>query len=195
MRLSGIPFWVWPVAGIAIILLVTGVSWLPRYTTSNPDFCLSCHSTGETPDRSPQSLVHPTYDMVSCTDCHAKPGPIPILDGYQDGYSADPERVNDNCRRCHGGIADKKEVEFEHNEYDIRIPHKFHLEVVGAQCTDCHRNIAHEMISPATNRPHMDYCFQCHTTPQSRTCTKCHVEGIPSPSTPPLAQGGGVDSS
>lgn len=180
MRLPNLPFWVWPVGGIILIMLVSGVSWLPRFTTASPAYCLSCHGTGETPDRSLTSKVHPGYDRVGCTDCHAKPGILPVFDGYQEGYSADPDRVNANCRRCHSNILKDEQEGFKFNELSVRIPHQFHLELVGAQCTDCHRNVAHELASPATNRPKMDYCFQCHATPQSQSCTKCHPGGLPS---------------
>lgn len=172
-------FWLWPLGGIALILGFNVFMSLPRFSTSNPAFCLTCHGTRETPDKSVQSRVHPSYNVVTCTDCHAKPGFVGVIDGYREGFSADPERVNPNCLRCHSNIVDKALKDFKYNVMNIRIPHKFHIETVGAKCTDCHANVAHDLSDERTNRPHRDYCFRCHTgaasqPADSKFCTKCH---------------------
>jgi cytochrome c5 len=174
------PFWVWPLGAIVLILGVSGVSWLPRFTTSDPDFCLSCHSRGDTPYIGEPSLVHPGWDKVSCTQCHAEPGQQVIVDLYKEGVSADPERLRNNCLRCHSETALTNEQDgFKFNKMEIRIPHRFHVETVGAECVDCHRNIAHDKREKPTNRPRMDYCYTCHS--QSDSCLKCHQNGIPTP--------------
>lgn len=175
-------FWIWPVGGIALILGFNVAMSLPRFSTSNPTFCLTCHGTGETPDKSVQSNVHPSYSVVTCTDCHAKPGFAGVIDGYREGFSANPARVSANCQRCHGNIGERDPSTYKYNVMNIRIPHKFHIEAVGAQCTDCHTNVAHDLSDKGSNRPQMDYCFRCHTSPagasaaasDGKFCAKCH---------------------
>jgi len=76
---------------------------------------------------------------------------------------------------------------FKYNEKNIRMPHKLHLDA-GAKCAICHKDIAHDLRQPQTNRPRMDYCFQCH--PSTDKCDKCHPGGPPKEETyippPPL---------
>lgn len=184
MNLSRLPLWLWPVAGILVISGFNGVTWLPKFTSSNATYCLTCHGTGETPDMGKPSEVHPGYDKVTCTQCHANPGQMVITEGYRGGYSADPARVSAECIRCHKDVGTMSPDTFRFNVMDIKIPHRFHVETVQAKCTDCHRNIAHDLAEEATNRPRMEYCFQCHKTPQSQTCTKCHAKSISPPRTP-----------
>lgn len=162
-----------------IVLASLPLLGVANYTTTNPSFCLSCHATGETPDMSRRSLVHPGYDKVKCVDCHAKPGQVLIAEGYRGGFKAEPERVSPNCLRCHQNMITDEQVDFKFNVNNVRIPHRFHIDTVGAYCTDCHRNIAHDFGEPQTNRPRMSYCMQCHQP--TDTCMKCHPAGIPNP--------------
>jgi len=182
-RLLVLPFWVWAALGIVLTVVAYGALSLPRFTTAatpvGSAFCLTCHGTKETPDKSKASLVHPSYFQVGCADCHATHGQFPIAEGYRGGFQAERGAVDANCRRCHASMAQTNEqVGFKFNEYDIKIPHQFHLQI-GAQCTDCHRNIAHDLREQPTNRPRMDYCFECHVTKESQTCSKCHASSIP----------------
>ncbi len=179
-----------PVWGIiivaAVIVAVMPILGLAHFTTTNPSFCLTCHSTGETADMSQPSKVHPSYSVVSCIDCHADNGGYKhlITDGYRGGYSASPERVSSNCERCHANMISKDDTKgFQHNPLNIYIPHDKHM-AIGAKCTDCHRNIAHDLNINPTNRPRMAYCFQCHSSQTS--CTTCHPGGPPkgAPTTP-----------
>lgn len=180
MKIPRLPIWTWVLGGIALIVMVNVVAWVPRYSTSQSGFCISCHSTGETPDVSKPSKVHPDYAKVGCVDCHANPTDPPVIkEGYMGGYSAQPSRLNENCLRCHKDMVTNEQKGFIYNKYDIRIPHKFHLETAGAKCTDCHHNITHDFNPEPTNRPRMEYCFTCHQTAESRTCSKCHPDGLP----------------
>ena len=184
-KLLVLPFWAWAALGIVLTVAAYGALSLPRFTTAatpvGSAFCLTCHGTKETPDKAMASLVHPGYFQVGCTDCHATHGQFPIAEGYRGGFQAERGAVDANCRRCHSGMTQtNEEVDFQFNEQGIKIPHQFHLEI-GAQCTDCHRNVAHDLREQPTNRPRMEYCFECHTTRQSQTCTKCHASNIPQP--------------
>lgn len=173
-----IPLWVWTVSGIAMIGAVNMALWLPHFVTADAKYCLTCHATGETPSKAAGSGVHPDYDKVTCVDCHAKPGQRIAVEGYRGGFSAVPAFVSNNCSRCHQQmyISDEQSG-YLFNELDIRIPHKKHLTGIGAQCTDCHRNVAHDYGVEASNRPLMEYCYNCHKKTES--CSTCHPKGLP----------------
>lgn len=158
-----------PVVGVPSVVLA-------RYTTSDSSFCLSCHGTGDTPDRGVPSEVHPDFNRVSCVDCHARPGQI-VFEGYAKGFMAEPERVTSNCTRCHAGMAQRTDqLGFKFNPQKIAIDHRAHLDR-GATCVSCHANVAHDLREPRTNRPQMDSCYSCHSRTDS--CTKCHGGAIP----------------
>lgn len=183
MRFLSWPFWVWPMSIAGVVLMFGAVSWLPRFTTSAAPYCLSCHATGETQNVSAESLVHPPYTKVGCTECHAKPGQFVIVNIYREGVFAEPEKVSANCLRCHKQILSNEQANFKLNSMEIRIPHEFHVKAVGVSCTLCHQNIAHDYSENPTNRPRMEYCFTCHSpaTSSGDFCLKCHQKGIPSP--------------
>lgn len=165
---------------LAGALLATGplLAWLPRYTTSDPAYCLTCHGgTGNLPNRGVGSKVHPSFAQVTCVDCHAKRGML-IYEGYKSGFMSEPERVAPNCLHCHEEMtARNDQADFKFNTFHVKVPHKLHFDL-GARCTDCHSNIVHDLRAVQTNRPRMEYCSQCHAT-TVETCTKCHGSGIP----------------
>jgi hypothetical protein len=143
---------------------------LERYTTSNEDFCMTCHYKMWGEDFLVHSNIHP--DSVRCPQCHANHKEIIPKD-----FSADSDRVNPNCVRCHGDIFKKSDTEgFKYNVMNIKMPHKFHLQEVEAKCVDCHYNIKHDKFHPITNRPRMEVCFECHDEETTR-CSKCHTRG------------------
>ncbi len=173
------PLWAW---GLVLLLVVGSAawaaSWLPRHTTSNPEYCLTCHGeNGGLANRGVPSLVHPSLAEVRCVDCHSKPHQF-LYEGYRQGFMAEPDRVGPNCVRCHEEMANRMdETGFKFNALQIRIPHKLHVEL-GTRCTDCHLNIAHDLRSSPTNRPQMGYCAQCHAV-TVESCSKCHPAGVP----------------
>ena len=172
-----LPLTLWiALLAIAVPLALVPLVTLARHTTSNPGFCLSCHGVGDTPDRGVRSLVHPSFDSVGCTDCHARPGQI-VFDGYVQGFLAEPERVSGNCVRCHSEMTSTNaQPDFRYNFLDIKITHRQHLDA-GATCTTCHKNVAHDLRQPPTNRPRMETCFQCHSTTEA--CATCHQKSPP----------------
>ncbi len=177
-RFPNWPVWLWLVVAFVAAIPAVGVPGvvLAHYTTSNASFCLTCHGTGDTPDRSVPSVVHPSFDQVSCVDCHAKPGQI-VFEGYVKGFQAEPEWVSANCIRCHQSMPQKTDNSgFKFNARGIIINHSAHL-ARGATCVTCHSNIAHDLREPRTNRPRMDACLTCHSS--SDSCTKCHGNNIP----------------
>ncbi|GEM_PF-4416681 len=178
MSANRFPKWLWGAAVIVLIVAVNLVMALVHFVTANPVSCLSCHGTGGTPDMSKGSLVHPTYAQVKCVDCHAKPGQYVLVEGYRGGFSADPPKLSASCVRCHSDVPSRQNaLGFKFNPVKIDLSHKAHLER-GANCTDCHQNLAHDPSPEPTNRPRMEYCYQCHD--RSTSCTKCHGTSIPS---------------
>jgi len=189
LRLLRLPVRVWLVLGGLALIAVPVVGALPRYTTSNSAYCASCHGTGDIPDRTIPSEVHPGFDEVTCVDCHGKPGQI-VYDGYRKGFMAEPERVGPSCLRCHEEIASRNDqAGFKFNVMDIKVPHKLHADL-GARCVDCHANVAHDLKEPQTNRPRMEYCAQCHAA-TTEACSKCHGTGVP-PGPIPVAPPAGM---
>lgn len=187
-RLRRLPRWIWFIVGVGMLpLLAIPAVALARYTTSSPPYCTQCHGTGETPVTALRSMVHPRTDQVACVQCHAKPGQI-VFEGYVKGFMAEPERVNQNCVRCHQNITTTNDQEgFLFNFFEIRVPHKFHLQL-GATCVTCHSNVAHDFQVPPTNRPRKEVCSQCHAA--TAACSKCHIgelptEVMPIPASPP----------
>lgn len=163
------------VLGILIVPLVVGITFfgaIEKYTTGTPQFCMSCHAHQGNIDFLASSTRHPK--KVTCPECHADHTVLVPRD-----FKADDERVNANCRRCHTDVLEK-EPNYNNNPLKIIMNHQFHLEGVGAQCTDCHRNISHDKIEPVTNRPRMEFCFQCHQV-NRETCSKCHTKGHMNP--------------
>src|SRR5574337_815993 len=114
-----IPKWVLIVSLLVGLGAVTTFAiWLPRYTTSNPNYCLSCHGDeGGLPNRGIPSEVHPPYSQVSCVQCHGRHGQL-VFEGYRKGFMAEPERISPNCLSCHTGMATKKdETNFKFNVF------------------------------------------------------------------------------
>lgn len=207
-RLPRWPLGLWLVVLAVVAIPAIGLPGivLARYTTSDSSFCLSCHATGETPDRSVTSQVHPDLSEVSCVDCHARPGQV-VFEGYVKGFMAEPERVSGNCVRCHPATPERTGVEgFKFNENGIQVNHQAHLER-GATCVSCHANVAHDLGSPKlngptlelvsdarpapegqgsgappleqvrSNRPTMESCYSCHS--RSTSCAQCHAGALP----------------
>ena len=145
---------------------------LVNYTTSNGNFCLTCHYQMWGEDFRVDSQVHPKE--VKCPECHAETH-YPLIPPKD--FSAHSGRVNDNCVLCHNDMAEKTDTEgFIYNVMKIKFPHKLHIEDVGAVCTDCHYNIKHDKDEPQTNRPRMAACYACHDQ-ETTSCLKCHPMG------------------
>ena len=157
-------------AGVVLFSSLFFFAGLEYFTTNRPEFCLTCHYRQAFTDFKVKSLVHP---KMNCTECHADHTKFQLVTA---GYSSRRERVDPNCMRCHKDITSKDPASFKKNVMKITIPHKLHIEDVGASCNDCHSNVYHDKMTPATNRPRMDFCFNCHSW-ENTTCTKCHPKG------------------
>lgn len=141
---------------------------LTHFSTSRPEYCLTCHYWQGQVSFLKKSLVHP---QINCSECHAR-----HAEWIPRDYQAEPERTDSNCVRCHADVPKKDIQSFKHNVMKINIPHKFHIEQTGGQCSLCHDNIMHDKMAPETNRPRMDSCFACHERTKT-SCVKCHPKG------------------
>ncbi len=154
--------------GIFLILgTLVGFAALEKYVTAKPGFCLTCHINQSHSKFSEPSKVHPKID---CAECHAT-----HAEWIPRDFSAGDTRVNDNCKRCHKNILSEDSSTFNSNIKKIIIPHKKHVLEIETPCTTCHANIYHDKQSPITNRPRMEFCYNCHTTDEK--CSTCHPQG------------------
>ncbi|MBW2308059.1 MAG: cytochrome c3 family protein [Deltaproteobacteria bacterium] len=154
--------------GIFVILsTLVGFAGLEKYVTAKPGFCLTCHINQSYSKFSEPSKVHPKID---CAECHANHTELVPRD-----FSAGDARVNDNCQRCHGNILREDSSTFKSNVKKIIIPHERHVTEIETPCTTCHANIYHDKQSPITNRPRMEFCYNCHSPDEK--CATCHPKG------------------
>ncbi len=153
---------------IVIVLVLAAIPTLGliRFTTTHPTFCMTCHINQGIPEMWTPSRMHPA--SVGCTECHVNPGQI-----IPRKFSASDDLMNDSCLRCHSPIPRGEQVDLQTVRI-VKISHKLHAEK-KALCIDCHRNIQHDKLSPQTNRPRMETCYQCHEAhPRTQACDKCH---------------------
>lgn len=54
-----------------------------------------------------------------------------------------------------------------------KFSHGYHLMEIGAECADCHTDMASSNSSADNNLPLMDNCFGCHDDSEDN-CTQCH---------------------
>ncbi len=152
----------------AVILGAIFFLGLTHFSTSRPEYCLTCHYWQDQASFLKKSLVHP---QINCSQCHAR-----HEEWIPRDYQAEPERTDANCLRCHSDVPKKEINSFKHNVMKIIIPHKFHVEQTGGQCSLCHDSIMHDKMTPETNRPRMESCFTCHERTKT-SCVKCHPKG------------------
>jgi len=170
MKIPAIPklsrkTWALIVVILLVLAAIPGLG-LVRFTTTHPLFCLSCHKNQEPAQLWLPSRVHPA--SVTCTDCHASSGEL-----IPRKFSASDTLVNQNCLRCHATIANGEQTNLQTVRI-VFISHKLHAER-KALCVDCHRNIDHDPLTPRTNRPRMETCYQCHQAhPRTQACNTCH---------------------
>lgn len=152
-----------------VVVLITATLFfigLEKYTTARESYCMSCHYRQGYSEFWKGSQVHPVD--VGCPECHADHNQF-----IPRSFSADAERININCVRCHKNIITDEQIGYKTNLISIRIPHELHIKNVGAQCTDCHYAVRHDRTPRPTNRPHMEACFSCHSQTKS-PCEICH---------------------
>jgi len=159
------------IALLVLGMLILGAVFflgLTHFSTSRPEYCLTCHSWQDQVSFLKKSLVHP---QINCSQCHAR-----HEEWIPRDYQAEGERTDANCLRCHGDVQKNEINSFKHNPLEIIIPHKLHVEVTNGQCSLCHDNIMHDKVAPETNRPRMENCFACHERNKT-SCGKCHPKG------------------
>ena len=56
----------------------------------------------------------------------------------------------------------------------VKFSHKFHIQEVGAECTDCHKGVEESKASDDFLIPKESDCFDCHDKDET-PCENCHV--------------------
>ncbi len=181
MRLPHLPVWVWAGLGIILIAGFNLAVMLPTYTTTKESFCVTCHYEQMYSEFWRKSDVHPRMD---CSQCHATGHElVPSIDIFplkprkaEVGFSAEADRINPNCRRCHEDLIQNEPAHHKYNPLKIEIPHQFHVELLDNSCISCHYNVYHDPKVPSTFRPPKEACFECHKR-EKTSCAKCHPKG------------------
>lgn len=181
MRLPHWPVWVWAGIGIVLIAGFNMAVMLPTYTTTKESFCVTCHYEQIYSEFWRKSDVHPRID---CSQCHATGHElVPSIDIFplkprkaEVGFSANVDRINPNCRRCHEDLIQNEPTHYKYNPLKIEIPHQFHVELLDNSCISCHYNVYHDPKVPSTFRPPKEACFECHKR-EKTSCAKCHPKG------------------
>ncbi len=156
-------------AGVVVAPLI--LIGLTSYTRSDEAYCMGCHEhMAYAEEFFKSSKTH--GKSVTCTDCHIEDTQS-LISGR---YYADDEHVTERCLGCHlpvleGNVGSMKVViqdtgaggkrRKSETKYELRALHQAHIDE-KTQCVDCHRNIQHDLYSPRTNQPRVEYCIQCH---------------------------------
>ncbi|MCB2199720.1 NapC/NirT family cytochrome c [bacterium] len=173
---------------IAAFILTFVVLFAFVETTSQPQFCGSCHLM----EPYIEAWKTSSHDEISCMACHAKEGvsgfietkftALSMLVNYATGLykrSKPWAEIDDkNCLQCHetrlldGKITMENGVHFDHTPHLTEKRRGRQL-----RCTSCHSQIVqgeHISITPTT-------CFLCHfknlekeDRAELASCTKCH---------------------
>ena len=165
IRISQKLLWVLGLFGLTII--IPSILFSIQFFATTPVACKSCH-----PDLFTlweKSKVHPK-DKSDCLDCH-------IHKKYQIKpiYSSEQKTVSNNCISCHEDLFEQTQIQ---KVKLIKISHKKHLQE-NITCFECHRNVAHDKVSPATYRPRKKMCLRCHIREiegslEDEACMMCH---------------------
>ena len=187
-KIPHLPFWVWTLGGVLVVMVFNVAITLPTYTTTKKEFCITCHQQQRELPFWEQSTLHP---KINCSECHATGHALmpsinifPLKsEGEHAGFSAKLDQINPNCIRCHQRVFDIEQTSPDLNPFRISIPHHFHIDQLKNSCTSCHYNIYHDPHDPPTYRPPKEACFECHKR-EKTACTTCHPKGtIPLPKT------------
>ena len=155
-----------------LILFIFGIIPLRaivRYSTINPNHCKTCHVVEFEQWHSSQG--HSPED-ASCTECHALPQKM-----VPEKYSADRDRVNQNCSGCHLDVRTREQEGLK--KHIIKISHQVHVEELEITCLNCHSNLIHDKDTSATNKVSKRSCYECHSDEiegdsNEENCLKCH---------------------
>lgn len=137
-------------------------------------------------DRRMDYWAHSTHSKMSCVDCHVEPGvgafvtfAAKAIPAFYSQLITGPTDTNllgapgrKACEKCHTKY---REVA---PSGDLLIPHRAHVQVLGMECGECHKNLVHSLNRRGFNRPEMEDCLkQCHDgKTASNECVDCHTQ-------------------
>lgn len=125
-----------------------------------------------------------THARVTCVECHVEPGAVGFLEfaaasipAFYSQLARGPHETNligepsmEACQKCHTGYRQVSP------DGDLLIPHRAHVQVLGIDCVECHKDLVHSVNDKGFNRPEMEDCLSCHDgTTASNECTDCHT--------------------
>ena len=86
---------------------------------------------------------------------------------------ATAQGVSERCLGCHKEVLEQRW--YQRPSMPVKMAHGEHL-AEGMLCTDCHRGVVHEGVTPGTNRPKKADCSPCHLREmrEGRDCLHCH---------------------
>ena len=156
--------------------------------------CTKCHvdigqgSALHLPDQATCIGCHTKpHDSNSCFNCHGTQAAVDALNEARDHLKFDHgrhlPRANNNCMRCHVGVAEGD----ERLRPTMAVCFKCHEKEQSArQCDSCHRDLETDGEMPASHLAHdgnwlrdhgaraassADLCQTCHT---EKSCAACH---------------------
>jgi len=165
----------------AVLALIVFLLVLPVFSTLQPGYYARYPGMSARMDAWRTS----THGRMSCVSCHVEPGvrgfasfsarSIPafysqLVQGANETNLLKPP-TREACQKCH---TDYRQVS---PNGDLLIPHRAHVEVLGVNCIECHKDLVHTLNKRGFNRPEMETCLKsCHDGKKaSNTCTDCHT--------------------
>lgn len=170
----------WLTVGSSIVLALSLVWIVAGLTTSNRDFCVSCHADSP---HAAAPLSDP-HKQISCVSCHETGDPVSRLTvnviariqhvaagrlqpATATGYGV--PAASDGCLDCHRAQIAGLRVD---ETRGLRVSHKEPL-AAGANCVDCHV-LRSGIIGPTSAG--MAPCLRCHDGATAKAaCPTCHV--------------------
>lgn len=166
---------------LALVAAVIVALVLPVFSTLQPDYYRRYPALGLRMDHWATS----THSRISCGACHIEPGLGGFLTfaarsvpAFYSQLAQGPDNTNllqppsrAACQKCHTSYRSVAP------SGDLLIPHRAHVEVLGMECTVCHKDLVHTVNRRGFNRPEMETCVEtCHDGDKATAeCAKCHT--------------------
>jgi len=167
-------------AAIALAVAIVVALVLPVVSMLQPGYYRRYSGLGERVNHWSTS----THSKISCAQCHIEPGATGFasfaarsVPAFYSQLVQGPQTTNllkapsrEACQQCHTSYRRVAP------SGDLLIPHRAHVEVLGMECVECHKDLVHTVNRRGFNRPEMETCLECHNGDRaSDACTDCHT--------------------